>query len=181
MSVKRGQSFLRFPSCSVPSDYWQPPFGYSSGVGPQYFYHCAFWAACMLDYFGFLCAAEFTVPNLASFSPAIYLSVADISVDSLQLPACLCVRIKASKMDLFRQGYHIHIGLEGHLSAQFRHCWLNSPYKEMSLAPCSYSQMVNLCHAQSSLIGCGEFSPLRGLKAIFPSNLQWCSGSWMLD
>ena len=48
----------------------------------------------------------------------------------------------------------------------------------MSLAPCSYSQMVNLCHAQSSLIGCGEFSPLRGLKAIFPSNLQWCSGSW---
>ena len=65
----------------------------------------------MLDYFGSLCAAEFTVPNLASFSPAIYLSVADISVDSLQLPACLCVRIKASKMDLFRQGCHIHIGL----------------------------------------------------------------------
>ena len=56
-------------------------------------------------------AAEFTVPNLASFSPAIYLSVADISVDSLQLPACLFVRIKASKMDLFRQGCHIHIGL----------------------------------------------------------------------
>ena len=75
------------------------------------FYHCAFWAACMLGYFGFLCAAEFTVPNLASFSPASHLSVADIAVDSLQSPACLHVWIKASKTYLFRQGCHIHIGL----------------------------------------------------------------------
>ena len=44
------------------------------------FDHCAFWAACMLGYFGFLRAAEFTVPNLASFPPAIHLSVADKSV-----------------------------------------------------------------------------------------------------
>ena len=57
--------------------------------------HCAFWGACMMGYFGFLCAAEFTVPNLASFSPAIHLSVADIAVDSLQSPTCLRVRIKA--------------------------------------------------------------------------------------
>ena len=75
------------------------------------FYHCAFWAACMLGYFGFLRAAEFTVPNLASFSPASHLSVADIAVDLLQSPTCLHVQIKASKMDLFRQGCHIHIGL----------------------------------------------------------------------
>ena len=75
------------------------------------FDHCAFWAACMLGYFGFLRAAEFTVPNLASFSPAIHLSVADIAVDSLQSPTCLRVRIKASKTDPFRQGCHIHIGL----------------------------------------------------------------------
>ena len=74
------------------------------------FYHCAFWAACMLGCFGFLRAAEFTVPNLASFSPASHLSVADIAVNSLQSPACLCVRIKASKTDPFRQGFHIHIG-----------------------------------------------------------------------
>ena len=65
----------------------------------------------MLDYFGFLCAAEFTVPNLASFSPAGHLSVADIAVDLLQSPTCLHVQIKASKMDLFRQSCHIHIGL----------------------------------------------------------------------
>ena len=75
------------------------------------FDHCAFWAACMLGYFGFLRAAEFTVPNLAGFSPAIHLSVADIAVDSHQSPTCLCVRIKASKTDPFRQGCHIHIGL----------------------------------------------------------------------
>ena len=77
----------------------------------KFFDHCAFWAACMLGYFGFLRAAEFTVPNLASFSPAIHLSVADIAVDSRQSPTCLRVRIKASKTDPFRQGCHIHIGL----------------------------------------------------------------------
>ena len=33
----------------------------------------------MLGYFGFLHATEFTVPNLVSFSPAIHLSVADIT------------------------------------------------------------------------------------------------------
>ena len=65
----------------------------------------------MLGYFGFLRVAEFTVPNLVSFSPAIDLSVADVAVDSLQSPTCLRVRIKASKTDRFRQGCHIHIGL----------------------------------------------------------------------
>ena len=65
----------------------------------------------MLGYFGFLSAAEFTVPNLASFSPASHLSVTDITVDLLQSPTCLRVRIKASKTDPFRQGCHIHIGL----------------------------------------------------------------------
>ena len=77
----------------------------------KFFDHCAFWAVCMLGYFGFLRAAEFTVPNLASFSPAIHLSVADITVDSRQSPTCLRVRIKALKTDLLRQGCHIHIGL----------------------------------------------------------------------
>ena len=75
------------------------------------FDHCAFWAAYMLGYSGFLRAAEFTVPNLASFSPAIHLSVADIAVDLLQSPTCPCVRIKASKTGLFCQGCLIHIGL----------------------------------------------------------------------
>ena len=49
----------------------------------------------MLRHFGFLCTTEFTVPNLASFSPVILLSVADIAI----------------KTDPFRNGCHIHIGL----------------------------------------------------------------------
>ena len=59
------------------------------------FDHCMFWAACNLAYFGFLRSAEFTVPNLASFTPALRLSVGDISVNSDANPSCLRVRIKA--------------------------------------------------------------------------------------
>lgn len=63
------------------------------------FDHCRFWAACNLAYFGFLRSAEFTVPNLASFTSALHLSVCDISVDSDSNPSCLRVQIKASKTD----------------------------------------------------------------------------------
>ena len=45
----------------------------------------------MLGYFGFLHAAEFKHPNLASFPLAINLLVVDIAVDLLQSPACLRV------------------------------------------------------------------------------------------
>jgi len=51
--------------------------------------HCMVWAACNLAYFGFLRSAEVTVPNLASFSPALHLSVRDLSVDSDTNPSCL--------------------------------------------------------------------------------------------
>lgn len=44
--------------------------------------HLMFWAACSLGYFGFLRASEFTVPNMASFSPSLHLGVQDIAVDS---------------------------------------------------------------------------------------------------
>lgn len=43
--------------------------------------HCKFWAACTLAYFGFLWAAEFTVPTLAGFSRLAHLTVQDVSVD----------------------------------------------------------------------------------------------------
>ena len=103
------------------------------------FYHCAFWAACMLGYFGFLGTEEFTIPNLARFSPAIHLLVEDIAVDSLQSRKQIrSVRVATSI--LVR---------DAHLSAQFRHCWPTSPCEEMSLAPYSHSCMVNLCLAQS--------------------------------
>ena len=72
--------------------------------------HCMFWAACNLAYFGFLRSAEFTVPNLSSFSLDTHLGVPDIAFDSVVAPTCLRVRIKASKTDPFRKGCFLHIG-----------------------------------------------------------------------
>ena len=76
--------------------------------------HRMFWAACTLGYFGFLRAAEFTVPSLASFSPLIHLTVQDIAVDAPSSPLSMRVKIKASKTDPFRKGSEIHIGLGCH-------------------------------------------------------------------
>ena len=76
-------------------------------------HHCMFWAACTLGYFGFLRAAEFTVPSLASFSPLIHLTAQYIAVDALSSPLCMCIKIKASNTDPFCKGSDIHIGL-GH-------------------------------------------------------------------
>ena len=64
--------------------------------------HCMFWAACKPGYFGFLRAAEFTVPNLASFCSSIRLTVQDIAVYGASSPPCMRVTIKASKTDPFR-------------------------------------------------------------------------------
>lgn len=71
--------------------------------------HCMFWAACNLAYFGFRHSEELTVPNLASFSSAIHLGLADIAVDLDVSPLCLRVRIKASKTDTFRKGCFVYI------------------------------------------------------------------------
>ena len=76
--------------------------------------HCMFWAACTLGYFGFLRAAEFTVPNLASFSSSIHLTAQDIAVDGASSPSCMRVTIKVSKTDPFRKGDELHIGLGSH-------------------------------------------------------------------
>ena len=71
--------------------------------------HLMFWAVYSLGYFGFLCASEFTVPSLASFS-SLHLGVQDIAVDSLSTPSCMRLKIKGSKTDPFRKGAFIHIG-----------------------------------------------------------------------
>ena len=71
---------------------------------------CMFWAAYNLAFFGFLCSAEFTVLNLASFSPSIHSGLTDVAVDSMSSPSCLWLRIKASKTDPFRKGVFLHIG-----------------------------------------------------------------------
>ncbi|KAK3730981.1 hypothetical protein QZH41_020373, partial [Actinostola sp. cb2023] len=74
------------------------------------FNHAMFWAACTLEYFGFLRSAEFTVPNLSNFSTSIHLQVSDLAFDNLTEPSCLRVLVKASKTDPFRKGCRVHIG-----------------------------------------------------------------------
>lgn len=76
--------------------------------------HCMFWAACTLGYFGFFRAGEFTVPNLASFSSSIHLTMQDIAVNGASSPSCMRVTIKASKADPFHKGANRHIGLGSH-------------------------------------------------------------------
>ena len=76
--------------------------------------HLMFWAACSLGYFGLLCASEFTVPNLSSFSSSLHLSVQDVAVDSSSAPSSMRIRIKGSKTDPFRKGCFVHIGLGRH-------------------------------------------------------------------
>lgn len=50
------------------------------------------------------------MPSLPAYSPTIHLNVQDISVDTLDSPSCIRVKIKASKTDPFRKGCHIFIG-----------------------------------------------------------------------
>jgi len=76
--------------------------------------HCMFWAACSLGYFGFLCASEFTVPNLSNFPSSLHLGVQDIAVDSPLAPSCMRIKIKGSKTDPFQKGCLIHIGVSWH-------------------------------------------------------------------
>ena len=51
------------------------------------------------------------MPNLASFSSSIHLTVQDISVDGAFSPSCMRVTIKTSKTDPFRKGADLYIGL----------------------------------------------------------------------
>ena len=68
------------------------------------------WAACCLGFFGFLRSGEFVAPAVGEFDPGQHLSFADISVDSSSNPRVLCIRIKQSKTDPFRQGVTIVLG-----------------------------------------------------------------------
>ena len=67
------------------------------------------WAACCIAFFGFLWAAEFTVPSLRKFDPGAHLTYRDIAVDSHAKPSTMRVTIKQSKTDPFHQGIHIFL------------------------------------------------------------------------
>ncbi len=73
----------------------------------------AVWAACLLGFFGFLRAGEFTAPPKGRFDPTVHLTPADIAVDSHTEPTKVCVTIKRSKTDQFRDGASIYLSKTG--------------------------------------------------------------------
>ena len=68
------------------------------------------WAACCMAFFGFLCSSEFTVPSQHCYDPETHLSLSDITLDRRHSPTMVCIHIKQSKTDPFRQGVHIYLG-----------------------------------------------------------------------
>ena len=71
------------------------------------------WAAACTGFFGFLRAAEFTTPSLASFDKGAHLAVGDVALDSHEKPSVVRLNIKASKTDPFRKGVQIFLGKTG--------------------------------------------------------------------
>ena len=57
------------------------------------------WAASLLCFFGFLTSGEITVPTDTGFDEGAHLTFNDISVDCIENPQVIRVRIKASKTD----------------------------------------------------------------------------------
>ena len=71
------------------------------------------WAASTLCFFRFLRSGEITVPSDSAFDETRHLAHCDITVDSLNNPTMLRIRIKASKTDPFRVGVHIFVERSG--------------------------------------------------------------------
>ena len=113
------------------------------------FDHCMFWAACTLGYFGFLRSAEFTVPNLASFSPELHLSVADISVDSRLSPSGMRTSgLKHQRPTRSDRAATFTLVWERLLSALSMPCCPTWHCRAISLALYFCSDLANLCLVQ---------------------------------
>ena len=66
------------------------------------------WAACCVDFFGFLRGGEFTVNS--PFDPSLHLTLDDMQVDAPLNPQSVCVFIKCSKTDPFQKGCFVFLG-----------------------------------------------------------------------
>lgn len=72
------------------------------------------WAACTLDFFGFLRIGEMTVPNKSSYDTNVHLSINDVTFDHESSPSAMFITIKASKTDPFRTGITLALGRTNH-------------------------------------------------------------------
>lgn len=68
------------------------------------------WAACCTGFFGFMRCGEFLLPDSTTFDASPHLAVADVAVDSHQIPTMVAIRIKMSKTDQFKEGTTIYLG-----------------------------------------------------------------------
>ena len=64
-------------------------------------------------FFGFLRSCEITVPSESEFDEARHITFRDISVDCLDKPTTLRLRLKASKTDPFRVGVDVFVWKTG--------------------------------------------------------------------
>ena len=71
------------------------------------------WAAALTCFFSFLRAGEICIPSDNLFDPGALLTLADVAVDQKANPSTICLRIKASKTDPFRQGCEVFMGKTG--------------------------------------------------------------------
>ena len=78
------------------------------------------WAAACVGFFGFLRAGEFTVQSVGSYDPEVHLNLTDLAVDSHSQPSMVCIRIKQSKTDPFRQGVDVFLGSTGGVTCPVR-------------------------------------------------------------
>ena len=53
---------------------------------------------------------EFTIPSDGSFDASSHLTANNIAIDHPRVPNVLCIRIKQSKTDPFRQGIDLYVG-----------------------------------------------------------------------
>ena len=65
-----------------------------------------YWAACTLAFFGLLRVSEYTSPRTSTYNPARNLLLNDITIRHSRI----CVFIKSSKTDPFREGCTVIIG-----------------------------------------------------------------------
>lgn len=67
-------------------------------------------AACSCGFFGFLRSGEFTIQSPSSFDPSTHLTLQDVALDDRASPSMICLHLKQSKTDPFRQGTDIYMG-----------------------------------------------------------------------
>ena len=67
------------------------------------------WAACCMAFFGLLHSSKFTIPSQHHYDSEVHLSLSDITLDRRHLSTMICIHIKQSKTDPFRQGTHIYL------------------------------------------------------------------------